>query len=270
MRKQIAIGIIGIIATLGLTACRTSSNSVTYLQDSDTSQTTDMKVLADYPLRIAPDDQLQITVSGTEPDAVAVFNMPLTTHQKAGEMIVSSTPVLYTYQVSSSGEIDFPILGRLKVDGLTTSQLSDTLTRRIGKYVKSPIVSTRISNFKVSVLGEVNRPGTLQITSERLSVLDAIGMAGDLTIQGNRKNVLLVRDNNGRQELHRLDLTSTSLFASPCYYLQQNDVLYIEPNKARQKDTNISQNRQQNLTLVSTIISALSVLASLGIAFLVK
>ena len=136
-------------------------------------------------------------------------------------------------QVNPSGEIDFPVLGRLKVDGLTTSQLSDTLTRRIGKYVKSPIVSTRISNFKVSVLGEVNRPGTLQVTSERLSVLDAIGMAGDLTIQGNRKNVLLVRDNNGRQELHRLDLTSTSLFASPCYYLQQHDIVYVEPKYRR-------------------------------------
>lgn len=266
LKRQI---LIAFVAAMGLTACRTT-DSVAYLQQAGEAQATDVKVLANYTPRIAPDDQLQITVSGTEPEAVAVFNMPLTTYQTAGETLIATTPVLQTYQVNAAGEIDFPVLGRLKVDGLTTTELSDTLAVRIRKYVKDPIVSTRISNFKVSVLGEVNRPGTLKVTSERLSVLDAIGMAGDLTIQGNRTNVLLVRENNGHQELHRLDLTSTDLFASPCYYLQQNDVLYIEPNKARQKDTNISQKRQQNLTLTSTIISALSVLASLGIAFLVK
>ena len=144
------------------------------------------------------------------------------------------------------------------------------LTEKISAYVKSPIVTIQIKNFKVSVLGEVNRPGTVNVPNERLSVLDALGMAGDLTIYGNRTNVLLIRDNNGRKEYHRFDLTSAEMLTSPYYYLQQNDVLYIEPNKARKGNARYSQSGQFNVSLASTIISALSILASLGIALLVK
>ena len=138
------------------------------------------------------------------------------------------------------------------------------MTEKISAYVKSPIVTIQIRNFKVSVLGEVNKPGTVNVPNERLSVLDALGMAGDLTIYGNRTNVLLIRDNNGKKEYHRFDLTSAETLTSPFYYLRQNDVLYVEPNKARKG------NGQFNVSLASTIISALSVLASLGIALLVK
>ena len=144
------------------------------------------------------------------------------------------------------------------------------MTKRISAYVKSPIVTIQIRNFKVSVLGEVNKPGTVNVPNERLSVLDALGMAGDLTIYGNRTNVLLIRDNNGLKEYHRFDLTSAEMLTSPYYYLQQNDVLYVEPNNARKGNAKYSQNGQFNVSLASTIISALSILASLGIALLVK
>ena len=246
-----------------LTSCKTTTNNITYFQDLDNQSAVTGKAV-NYTPRIAPDDQLSITVSGMDPNAVATFNIPLASYLAPGETNVTSTPVLHTYLVNSHGEIDFPVLGKLQVGGMTRSELTDMMTKRISAYVKSPIVTIQIRNFKVSVLGEVNKPGTVNVPNERLSVLDALGMAGDLTIYGNRTNVLLIRDNNGLKEYHRFDLTSAEMLTSPYYYLQQNDVLYVEPNKARKGNAKYSQ------SLASTIISALSILASLGIALLVK
>lgn len=252
-----------------LTSCKTTTNNITYFQDLDNQSAVTGKAV-NYTPRIAPDDQLSITVSGMDPNAVATFNIPLASYLAPGETNVTSTPVLHTYLVNSHGEIDFPVLGKLQVGGMTRSELTDMMTKRISAYVKSPIVTIQIRNFKVSVLGEVNKPGTVNVPNERLSVLDALGMAGDLTIYGNRTNVLLIRDNNGLKEYHRFDLTSAEMLTSPYYYLQQNDVLYVEPNKARKGNAKYSQNGQFNVSLASTIINALSILASLGIALLVK
>ena len=147
--------------------------------------------------------------------------MPLASYLAPGETNVTSTPVLHTYLVNSRGEIDFPVLGKIQVANMTRSELTDMMTEKISAYVKSPIVTIQIRNFKVSVLGEVNKPGTVNVPNERLSVLDALGMAGDLTIYGNRTNVLLIRDNNGKKEYHRFDLTSAETLTSPFYYLRQ-------------------------------------------------
>ena len=253
-----------------LMSCKTTTNTITYFQDLDNQMPAVIEQSVNYTPRIAPDDQLSITVSGTDPNAVAAFNMPLASYLAPGETNVTSTPVLHTYLVNSRGEIDFPVLGKIQVANMTRSELTDMMTEKISAYVKSPIVTIQIRNFKVSVLGEVNKPGTVNVPNERLSVLDALGMAGDLTIYGNRTNVLLIRDNNGKKEYHRFDLTSAETLSSPFYYLRQNDVLYVEPNKARKGNAKYSQNEQFNVSLASTIISALSVLASLGIALLVK
>lgn len=262
--------LIPVFLLLMLMSCKTTTNTITYFQDLDNQMPAVTEQSVNYTPRIAPDDQLSITVSGTDPNAVAAFNMPLASYLAPGETNVTSTPVLHTYLVNSRGEIDFPVLGKLQVANMTRSELTDMLTEKISAYVKSPIVTIQIRNFKVSVLGEVNKPGTVNVPNERLSVLDALGMAGDLTIYGNRANVLLIRDNNGRKEYHRFNLTSAEILTSPYYYLQQNDVLYIEPNKARKGNAKYSQSGQFNVSLASTIISALSVLASLGIALLVK
>ena len=253
-----------------LMSCKTTTNTITYFQDLDNQMPAVTEQSVNYTPRIAPDDQLSITVSGTDPNAVAAFNMPLASYLAPGETNVTSTPVLHTYLVNSRGEIDFPVLGKIQVANMTRSELTDMMTEKISAYVKSPIVTIQIRNFKVSVLGEVNKPGTVNVPNERLSVLDALGMAGDLTIYGNRTNVLLIRDNNGKKEYHRFDLTSAETLTSPFYYLRQNDVLYVEPNKARKGNAKYSQSGQFNVSLASTIISALSVLASLGIALLVK
>ena len=257
------------LSLLILVSCKTTNDSIAYFQDLDNLAAYSGDSI-NYAPKIVPDDELSITISGVDPNAVAVFNMPLSSYMTPGETNVTMTPVLHTYLVDSHGKIDFPVLGKISVAGMTRSELTDLMTDKLATYVKDPIVTVQIRNFKVSVLGEVTKPGTGSVPNERLSILDAIGMAGDLTIYGNRKNVLLIRDNGGKKEYHRFDLTSIKSLNSPYYYLQQNDVLYVEPNKARKGNAKYSQNQQFNISLASTIISAISVLASLGIALLVK
>lgn len=259
-----------ILATILLTSCKTS-NEITYFQDIDKYSSEQLtKQNINYEAKISPDDQLSIFVSSVDPNAVAIFNLPLTSYLAPGEANVVATPTIHTYLVDNKGNIDFPILGSLHVAGMTRGELSDMLKEKISVYAKSPLVTVQIQNFKVSVLGEVNKPGTITIPNERVSILDAIGLAGDLTIYGERRNVVVIRDINGKKEFHRFDLTSSQMLNSPYYYLQQNDIVYVEPNKARRGNSQYSQNNQFNVSVASTIVSAISVLASLSIALLVK
>ena len=252
-----------------LTGCRTTTDAVTYFQDIDTTAKA-VTTAVDYVPRLQPDDRLSITVTAVDPQAVAAFNMPLTSYQQAGAELVSTTPVLQTYLVSADGKINLPVLGSLTVAGKTCGEVTEELTHALKAYVNDPVVTVRLLNFKVSVLGEVNRPGTFQVSSERLSLLDAIGMAGDLTLYGNRQNVLLIREEAGERTHHRFDLTRSESLASPYFYLRQNDVVVVEPNDARRKDARYSQQRQARVAVSSTIISGVSVLVSLLIALLVK
>lgn len=253
-----------------LTSCSTSRNSVSYFQDMASGKNVLEGVERNYEVKITSDDLLAISVSSIDPNAIAIFNLPATTFLKPGEAEISTTPVLQSYLVDPSGYIDFPVLGKLKVAGMTRNELADFLKKGISKYAKDPLVTVNIMNFKVSVLGEVNKPGTISITNERISILDAISMAGDLTINGKRTNVVLIRDENGKTTYHVFDLTSSDIFKSPYFYLKQNDIIYVEPNKARRSNANYSQSAQFNTSVASTIISALSVIASLCIAFMVK
>jgi polysaccharide export outer membrane protein len=146
-------------------------------------------------------------------------------------------------------------LGKLKVVGLTTNALKESITKQLESHLKNPVVTIRLENFRITVLGEVKSPGAFAITSERISIPEAIGLAGDLTIQGKRKNVLLIRNNNGTIEKVTIDLTDQSLFTSPYYYLAQNDILYIEPNKAKVNSSAIGT----TASLISIATAILSV-----------
>jgi Periplasmic protein involved in polysaccharide export len=156
------------------------------------------------------------------------------------------------------------------VAGYSRRQISDILKEKISKYAKDPIVNVQLLNFKVSVIGEVNVPGTKGTSNERMTILDAISLSGDLNIYGNRGNVLLVRENNGKKEFHRFDLTSSDLFSSPYFYLKQNDIIYVQPNKAKQNSSKTDSTKQFNLSVASTITGAISVIASLCIALFIK
>lgn len=270
--KQMKIKSIATICLIILfTSCRTSDR-ITYFQDINNRPTSGSLTgqTEEYESKICQDDQLLISVSSVDPNAVAAFNLPLASYQSVGEADVVTTASLQTYLVNNDGYINFPILGKIKVAGMTCNKLSEDLEKRISSYAKSPLVTVRIRDFRVSVLGEVNSPGTKSFSKERVSILDAISSASDLTIYGERTNILVIRDNNGKKEYHRLDLTSSELFSSPYYYLQQNDVVYIEPNKSRRGNAKYSQNAQFNISVFSTVVSTISVIASLVIALLVK
>src|SRR5690349_4799991 len=182
-------------------------------------------------LVIANNDLLSISVSSLNPEASAVFNSP----NNAPASNTSTTAAATGYLVDGDGNIQFPFLGAVKAAGLTKDELKDKLTKDLvdKKLLVDPIITIRFLNFKVTVLGEVAHPTVVTVPSERISLLEALGLAGDLTIYAKRDNVLIIRDEDGKKVTHRLDLNSTEVFNSPYYYLKSNDVVYVEPSKAK-------------------------------------
>ena len=239
---------------------------VTYLQGLD-SLTPEQKEMMNrsYESRICPDDQLSITVTASDPTVTTPFNPPVYSYAGAGEQATISSPAMYTYLVDADGYINFPVLGRLKVAGLTKQELAGMMQEKLKSYIEEPLVNIQITNFRVTVLGEVNRPTVFTVKSDRISILDALGFAGDVTINADRKNILLIRDNNGKKEYAHLDLTSAELLASPYFYLQQNDVVYVEPNDAKKRNSRYSQAQSFNVSLFSAALSAISIITSMVI-----
>lgn len=243
-----------------------SSKNTTYFQDlTDTTKIYSQVIKENYEAHIQPDDVIEIIVSSINPQATAIFNLgnntPVITgvnsNTNALTMANSRTPTSSGYLVNKDGIIDFPVLGKLQVKGFTMSQLKDSLAFKLDVYLKDPIVNVRLLNYKITVLGEVTRPASYNLQSERVSVVDAIGMAGDLTIFGKRDNVLLVREVNGQRIFVRLNLLSSTIFTSPYYYLKQNDVVYVEPNKSKIAATDVQTIR--NISILTSIITLLIV-----------
>lgn len=244
-----------LLAVLSLTACSTPKN-VLYIQDVNPSKPQELS--HNYEVTIQQDDLLGITVSSKDPELVTPFNMAI----QASSTVAPQQGMGYI--VDLNGNIDFPLLGKIHVNGLTRMQLSSLIQDRLMKedYVKDPIVIVKFQNFKVSVLGEVNTPGSFTVPSERITLLEVLSMAGDLSIFGNRNKVTVIRESNGKRTVMFQDLTSSEIFNSPCYYLQQNDIVYVEPtkNKMRQKEVNPATTR---LTIWISSISALVSIVSL-------
>ena len=195
-------------------------------------------------LVIQNNDLLSISVSSLNPEASAVFNQANNNNAPGGVATSTTTTTTATgYLVDGHGNIQFPFLGKVKAAGLTKDELKDHLTKTLldKKLLVDPIITVRFLNFKVTVLGEVAHPTVVTVPSERISLLEAIGLAGDLTIYAKRDNVLVIRDEDGRKVTHRLNLNSTELFNSPYFYLKSNDVVYVEPNKSKVASTGRAQ-----------------------------
>lgn len=224
----------------------------------------------EYAPEIKPDDELMITVTSLNPEATGIYNLPLSNPAKQSELFKNSTPSQQTYMVNTEGDINFPVLGKIHVAGMTVDALQAELTKRIAEDVEDPIVTVALANFRVVVAGEVKEPKSITVTRNRYSVLDALADAGDLTEYGERSNVLLVREENGERKFVHLDLNSSETLTSPYFYLRQNDYIYVEPNKVRQANSKYNQNNAFKLTVISTVVSATSVIASLVIALTVK
>lgn len=243
----------------GLAGC-TSYKNVPYLQDIETVNNYGKEIPL-YDAKIMPKDLLSITVNTTDPQAAAPFNLTVQTPINAALTNINTTtqPTLQQYLVNNEGEIDFPVLGRLKVGGLTKNEAEKLIREKLQPYLKeAPIVTVRMANYKISVLGEVARPGSFTVSNEKVNVLEALAMAGDMTVYGVRTNVKLIReDAEGKREIIPLDLTKSDLVLSPYFYLRQNDILYVTPNETKAKSSDIG-------TTTTTWISATSILISLA------
>ncbi|VBB48648.1 conserved exported hypothetical protein [uncultured Paludibacter sp.] len=207
---------------------------------------------ANHETKITVGDLVSIVVSGADPKAVVPFNSPVISYYSPNSENIYSQPILQPYLVDVDGNINFPQLGKIKLLGLKKSEAIDLITEKLEPYLKNPIVTIGFVNYKITVLGEVLRPGQYTVNNERITVLDALGLAGDMTIYGKRNNVLITRENNGKLEFARLDLNSDEVFKSPYYYLQQNDVIYVQPNGAK---AIASQNVPLYISAASTLIT---------------
>ena len=217
----------------GSLACTTSKKAIYFTDQKNAIIESSNNI---DPSLIHNNDLLSITVSSLNPDATAIYNTPNTSLTATSSNPSTGTAVQTTgYLVNADGNIQFPVLGSVKAAGLTTKQLSEKLIQTLTgkKLLVDPIVTIRYLNFRVTVLGEVGKPTVINVPDERISLLEALGLAGDITVFGKKENVMVIREENGKKSLQRLNLNSSELFSSPYYYLKSNDVVYVEPNKAR-------------------------------------
>lgn len=236
-----------------ITSCG-SRKDIVYFQNQEQLTTS----FEQYIPKIQPTDQLAIVISAADVAAAAPFNQLSTIQTTANSNTLS--PYSPTYTVDESGNISLPMVGNIKLGGLTRSQAIETIKEKVGKYIVNPGVNVNFVNFRISVLGEVTRPGSFIVPTERITLLDALGMAGDMTIKGKRENVTVIRESNGVKERYSVDLTSESALNSPVYYLAQNDVVYVEPNSAQVSASKFTPNYSLWISMAGVIISVISVL----------
>jgi polysaccharide export outer membrane protein len=236
-----------------LSSCRTTQQSV-YFTDLDSSKFRAVPMSKFIEPLIQTDDILNITVQTVDPKASAAINQTPATTAGGATTNQSQSPIS-GFLVDKNGFVEVPMLGMVKVAGVTTSEAKEIIRKQALKYYKDPTVQVRYANYKVTVLGEVARPASYTVPNEKVTVFDAISLAGDLTIYGKRENVMLMRDNGTNKDIIRLDLTSSSLITSPYFYLKQNDVLYIEPTKAKIAANNAP--RMQSITIILSVVAIL-------------
>lgn len=249
------------MAVIVLASCG-SQKDVPYFQNSQNVDLSRSQYL--YDARIMPKDQLTITVSCIDDQAAAPFNMTIPTPYNIASRSTYSQPVLQTYLVDNDGNINFPIVGQLHVGGMTKSEAELMIASKIMPFMSSsekPIVTVRMPGYQISVIGEVARPGTFNVSREKITILEALAQAGDLTIWGQRKNVQLIReDAQGQKSIHYIDLTDANLINSPYYYLQQNDLIYVTPNKVKSQNSSVGSMTTLWFSATSILISLTSLL----------
>ena len=249
-----------------LTACQ-SYKKVPYFQNVEVVNEVEQQEKL-YDAKIMPKDLLTIVVSCTNPELAIPFN--LTVASNAGIAVstssyVTTQPVLQPYLVDNEGNINFPVLGELKLGGLTKREAEQLIIDKLKPYMKeTPIVTVRMVNYKISVIGEVTRPGTFTISNEKVNLLEALAMAGDMTVYGLRDNVKLIReDANGKQQIVTLDLNKAETILSPYYWLQQNDIVYVTPNKAKARNSDVGNSTSLWFSATSILVSVVSLLVNI-------
>lgn len=257
--------IIGTILSFLVSCSSKTYKNINYFQDVKVDSTWNMVLTKG--IVIQPKDQISIVVSSRNPELSAMFNLPVATYQAGSEMTTTGSGYqkLLGYAVDNDGYIDFPVLGKLYVAGLSRWELADKIKSMLVEqdYIKDPVVTVQFMNFKISVMGEVNGPGTYDIQGDKITILEALSLSRDLTIFGRRDNISVIREQNGVRKIFKLDLRSSELFSSPAYYLQQNDIVYVEPNKVRAGQSTINENVFKSATFWTSVGSFLTSVASL-------
>lgn len=252
MRVRISAFFVVLIMFVVVTSCA-SRKKIVYLQnDVQTSEK------MSYEPVLQPNDVLSIMVASENPEAAAPYNLKTTTVQNATEML-STKDAVQAYIIDDKGTIQFPILGDIFIGGKTKSEAMTILKEALKDHVSDAVINIRILNFKVSVLGEVAKPGTFSIMSERITLLEALSLAGDLTVYGKRDNILVIREQEGVKTMQRIDITKTDFLNSPYYYLDQNDVVYVEPNKTRVNSSVVGPNLTVAISAISLLVTILAI-----------
>lgn len=244
-------------AVVALTTSCVSNKKIAYFQDIQSIKQAKLDSAAIFtePV-IQSDDILSINIFTLNPQSGAIVNQAASnTVLGGGANTAVAAQQVSGFLVDRNGDVELSLIGKVKVAGLTTYQARELIREKAAAVYKEPNVQLRFANFKVSVLGEVNSPSAYTLPNEKVSILDALSLAGDLTIYGRRDNILIVRDNNGKKEFVRLDLNSSKVFNSPFYYLKQNDVVYVEPNKRKVSASNSAQ--VQTIGVIASVISVI-------------
>ncbi len=262
--KKILLPLFVMAALLFMNSCQTSKQ-VPYMQNIDTISLAKSKMLFDA--KIMPKDQLRITVHCSDAAAAAPFNLTVSRSVGSDGSITSGSGSLQSYLVENDGTINFPVLGRIHVEGLTKGECERMIEQKIAPYLsktEKPVVKVMLASYRVTLMGDVGSPRVVNVGTEKMSILEAIASAGDLTIYGQRQNVLLIReDKDGQKHAHRIDLTDANFINSPYYYLQQNDVIYVQPNATKAKNSALGQSTSIWFSFISISTSVASLLVNI-------
>lgn len=231
---MIRLIVIVLLTLLITTACGTRERMVYFQNEAQNKAEDSLGINASYTPVFKPDDFISVVVTAEDPETAVPFNFPIEFSNQgvAGGGYQSGRPAQIGYLVDEEGYVELPVLGKIMVGGKSRRDVKEELKQQYNKFLNGPVVNIQIQNFKVTVLGDVQSPGTFQIPNERITIIEAIGIAGDLKMTGERKNVLVLRDRNGEKSEYRVDITSKEVLNSSVYYLEQNDVVYVEPNAA--------------------------------------
>ncbi|CAM4015613.1 hypothetical protein B0A58_07990 [Flavobacterium branchiophilum NBRC 15030 = ATCC 35035] len=243
LNKQLIV----ILSIISLTSC-VSRKKYIYFQGNEQVKES---IVSQYETRIQPDDIIYLGFSSQNPESVDVFNLD----SKLAAQNVNFNVNRQSYLVDKNGNIEFPVLGSIKIAGMTRVELTDFFKEKLKKYATDIVVNLRIINFKVSVLGEVGRPGIINVGSDRFTILDALAQASDITLYGKKENVLIIRDVEGKKTYNYVDITKADLVNSPFYYLKQNDVIYVEPREVKVNSTAIGSNLTTTLSIFGSLLT---------------
>lgn len=251
-------------SVLVLGACSTSKE-ITYFQDLRPGES-ELTLVSPTEIKIMPKDKLSILVNSQDSRLTNLFNLPIASQQIGQETSSGSSRGVSGYTVDSNGNIDFPVLGTIHIEGMTREEVAAHIKKELQSHdlVKEPVVTVEYMNLTVSVMGEVNHPGRYNIEKDRMTILDALSQAGDLTIYGKRNKVLVLRIEEGKQRVYGVDLRSADhLYSSPAYYLQQNDVVYVEPNDTKARQSTVNGNNVRSTSFWLSLASLLTTITVL-------